>query len=117
MDRRGFLGRVAGAAALAPFARRPDDLVRALRRVGGWAARLDDPAYGGRGDGATLNDEPLLQALADMPPEGGTLVIPPAGDWLFDSVDLARVGRRLVRLVRLETALLGQLKVENVFRA
>jgi hypothetical protein len=94
MERRGFLRRFAGAALAAPHA-----LVPLLRRDGQWAARLDDPAYGGRGDGVTLNDEPLLQALADMPVEGGTVVIPPAGDWLFDSVDLARVGRRRVRLV------------------
>ncbi|MSR35990.1 MAG: hypothetical protein EXR95_05005 [Gemmatimonadetes bacterium] len=99
MERRGFLRRCAGAATFGPWARRPADLVRWLRRDGAWAARLDDPAYGGRGDGVTLNDEPLLQALADMPLEGGTLVIPPAGDWLFDAVDLARVGRRRVRLV------------------
>jgi hypothetical protein len=94
MERRGFLRRFGGAALAAPHT-----LVGLLRRDGQWAARLDDPAYGGRGDGVTLNDEPLLQALADMPIEGGTLVIPPAGDWLFDSVDLARVGRSGVRLV------------------
>ena len=96
MKRRGFVRRLAGAALLPP-----DALVRALRRdgPGAWAARLDDPAYGGRGDGTTVNDEPLLQALADMPAAGGTLVLPPAGDWLFDAVDLARVGRRGVTLV------------------
>lgn len=98
MHRRVFLRRFAAAAAVAHYARRPDELVRALRREGGWSARLDDPAYGGRGDGTTLNDEALLQALADMPTEGGTIVIPPAGDWLFDAVDLARVGRRQARL-------------------
>ena len=74
-------------------------MIAALRRRGRWSARLDDPAYGGRGDGTTLNDQPLLQALADMPREGGTLVILPAGPWLFDSVDLARVGRQGVTLL------------------
>src|SRR5689334_8821309 len=94
------LSRWAGARALLPgWAHGPDALVRELRARGGWAARLDDAAYGGRGDGTTLNDEPLLQALADMPAEGGTLVVPPAGDWLFDAVDLARVGRKHATLV------------------
>ena len=64
-----------GFSGLHPYA---PVLARALRRAGAWAARLDDPAYGGRGDGVTLNDDPLLQALEDMPPEGGTVVIPPA---------------------------------------
>ena len=114
MERRSFLETLAGAALgtttlgvgrLSASARvtasRTDRLIAALRRDGVWAARLDDPAYGGRGDSSTLNDEPLLQALADMPVEGGTLVIPPAGQdaWLFDAVDLARVGRRSVTLV------------------
>jgi hypothetical protein len=94
MERRGFLRRFAGVALAAPHALGP-----LLRRDSQWAARLDDAAYGGRGDGVTLNDEALLQALEDMPAEGGTLVIPPQGDWLFDSVDLARVGRRGVKLV------------------
>ena len=97
MLRRPFLRRLAGAAALGTLA--PSDLLGALRPRHPWVARLDDPAYGGRGDGTTLNDEPILQALADMPPEGGIVVLPPAGDWLFDAVDLARVGRRNATLV------------------
>ena len=94
MQRRGFLRRFGAAALAAPHA-----LVRGLRRDGQWAARLDDAAYGGRGDGTVVNDDPLLQALADMPEDGGTIVIPPAGSWLFDSVDLARAGRKRATIV------------------
>jgi hypothetical protein len=97
MRRRLFLRHLSAAGA--SLAWRPDPLVRWLRGLGGWSARLDDPAFGGRGDGVQLNDEPLLQALADMPAEGGTLIIPPAGAWLFDAVDLARVGRAHATLV------------------
>jgi hypothetical protein len=101
MRRRAFLRSLPAAAATLGLGQQghTDALVRWLRREHGWAARLDDPAYGGRGDGATLNDGPLLQALADMPADGGTIVIPPQGPWLFDAVDLARIGRRNVRLV------------------
>jgi polygalacturonase len=101
MERRGFLRRFGGVALAAPHA-----LVPLLRRGGQWAARLDDPAYGGRGDGTVLNDDALLQALEDMPTEGGTIVLPPAPAWLFDSVDLARVGRRRVTLVATGATLL-----------
>src|SRR5688572_23233663 len=94
MERRGFLRRFASAALTAPHA-----LVPLLRRDGQWAARLDDPAYGGRGDGSVLNDDPLLQALEDMRATGGTIVIPPGPAWLFDSVDLARVGRLRATIV------------------
>ena len=93
MERRTFVLGALGAAHLALGQERTKGLIGTLRAGGGWAARLDDPVYGGSGDGVTLNDDPLLQALADMPPEGGTLVIPPAGSWLFDSVDLAQVPR------------------------
>ena len=99
MKRRTFVLGALGAARLASGRERTDGLIGALRAGGGWASRLDDPAYGGRGDGTTLNDGPLLQALTDMPPEGGTLVIPPAGSWLFDAVDLAQVPRSGVVLV------------------
>lgn len=98
MDRRGFLELAFVAARFATTRDGADRRVDALRRRGVWAARLDDPAYGGRGDGTTLNDGPLLQALADMPASGGTLIVPPAGPWLFDAVDLALAGRRGVVL-------------------
>src|SRR5688572_23833664 len=94
MERRGFLRRF-GAVALTT----PQALVPLLRGDGQWAARLDDPAYGGRGDGTVLNDDALLQALEDMPEAGGTIVIPPAPAWLFDSVDLARTGRKNATIV------------------
>lgn len=100
MQRRAWLRTLPAAiAAFGPGPAGGDALVRWLRREHGWTARLDDPAYGGRGDGTVLNDEPLLQALHDMPEEGGTIVIPAAPGWLFDSVDLARVGRRNATLV------------------
>ena len=92
MDRRSLLrhaarGLIAGPVALPgarPRSRAPD----------GWTVWLDDPALGGRGDGATVNDGAFLQALEDMPPGGGTVVLRAGGTWLFDSVDLALVGRR-----------------------
>ncbi len=98
MERRGFLKLAFVAAGFATTRDGADRRVAMLRGRGLWAARLDDPAYGGRGDGTTLNDGPLLQALADMPASGGTLIIPPAGPWLFDAVDLAQAGRRGVVL-------------------
>ena len=99
MERRTFLRCAMGAVVFAHVPERPDRLVAALRGKGAWAARLDDPAYGGRGDGTTLNDGPLLQALTDMPAAGGVLLIPPAGPWLFDAVDLSQVSRSGVVLV------------------
>lgn len=59
---------------------------------------LDDPALGGRADGVTINDGAFLQALEDMPAEGGVIVLRPEGEWLFDSVALSEVGRRGVTL-------------------
>ena len=113
MERRTFVLGALGATSIASVRDRTDDLIGTLRAGGAWAARLDDPAFGGRGDGTTLNDNPLLQALTDMPPEGGTLMIPPAGPWLFDAVDLAQVpqsgvvlvatGARLVKAARTNT--------------
>ena len=67
MERRGFLKLAFVAAGFATTRDGADRRVAMLRGRGLWAARLDDPAYGGRGDGTTLNDGPLLQALADMP--------------------------------------------------
>ncbi len=81
-------------------------LVAAARSAGRWVAYLDDPAFGGAGDGVTLNDGPCLAALESMPPEGGVLVLRGGGTWRFDHVDLARVGRRNVTLLATGATLL-----------
>lgn len=95
MLRRTFVRRAAFGLAALPAA----PLIGRRSRSGeGWVVALDDPALGGRPDGVTVNDEAFLQALEDMPPGGGTVVLGPEGVWLFDSVDLARVGRRGVTI-------------------
>ena len=96
MIRRHFIGHVVALMPVLPGVGLMD---KAPRRDGEpWKAYLDDPALGGRADGVTVNDAAFLQALQDMPARGGTIILRPEGEWLFDSVDLSEVRRKGVTL-------------------